>query len=102
MKPFKFAYTCAKVPRDQRSELAFIDENMRPISGKTFLKNVSLKELNENLTWGGPYSVKGLLKDIHAVKFYRCTGLETGKWVYICTHSAIDHIFKGPGKAPPI
>lgn len=43
MKPFKFAYTCAEVPR----------------AGK-------------------------------------------GKWAYICTHSAIDHIFKGPGKVHPI
>lgn len=94
MKRFKFAYTC--VNPESKSELEFIDEHMKPISVECFLRKVKIKELNDNLTWGGPYTVRKL-KDDDYVKFYRCTGLKDGQWAYICTHSQINHIFKGCG-----
>lgn len=84
----KFHQNCVH-PKDL-DELAFIEENMREISGKTFFRHVPFSEVNNSLLYGIRYKTKENIINDWSVKFYRCTQ----KSAYILVNSATTYIFK--------
>ena len=87
MTTYKF-YQCCVSPINSE-ELEYIEENMKEISGSTFLKSVSLETLNNALMYVQYTSRKELLED-WAVRFFSCRKYGA----VICVNSAITYIFK--------
>lgn len=89
-KKYEFSYSC--VNPLSLEELEYICDNMRGIDAKTFLKYVSLSQINAALLWSVKYaSVALLLKDWH-IRYFKLKKNEID--VYVMVHSAVEFVFK--------
>ena len=91
---YKFAYNCVN-PKDEE-ELDFIIDNMKEINVDTFLKYVSLNNINRHLRDNIKYKTIDDLKKDWTVSFYKIK--KNGIDAYIFRNSATEYIFKNTEK----
>jgi len=86
---YEFAYNC--VSPSSSDELENIIDNMKEIKANTFLKKVSLDEINNSLMYGIRYTKQSILKD-WSISFYRIK--KNGIDAFILRNSCIEYVFK--------
>jgi hypothetical protein len=87
---YKYAYNCTSP--DNYDELETIIDHMREISFDTFIKNVSLDDVNNALMYNIHYPTKMELKKDWGNHYYKIK--RKGIDAFILRNSAIEYIFK--------
>lgn len=90
---YVYNYNCV-YPSSGYEELEFIIDNMVEISADTFLKNVSLDEINSSLMYGISYNSKNQIKKDWGLSFYKIK--KGGIDAYVLKNSGIEYVFKNP------